>query len=128
MPSTLRTLCWAALLLVGPSQAQTSPQAFNGTWTLGLDGSKTIDLEGTVVVKDDGGTWRVLARSRGNPCVGREAPIVVKSATDDELVFEVNRSQVLAGCRNSTLRFRKVDDKQMTGQMADGRVVTLTRD
>lgn len=74
------------------------------------------------------GTWRVLARSRGNPFVGREAPIAVKSATDTELVFEVNRSQVLAGCRDWTLRFRKLDDKKLSGQLNDGRVVTFTRE
>lgn len=127
MSPLIKTLCWV-LLPIGHAHAQSPPNAYNGTWALGMDGSRTVDMEGTVVVKDEGGTWRVLARSRGNPCVGREAPIAVKSATETELVFEVNRSQVLAGCRNWTMRFRKLDDKTLTGQLTDGRVVTLTRE
>lgn len=126
MSTLTRTFC-CALFLMGHAVAQSPPNAYNGTWMLGMDGSRTVDMEGTVVVRDDGGTWRVLARSRGNPCVGREAPIAVKSATDTELVFEVNRSQVLAGCRDWTMRFRKLDDGKLTGQLTDGRLVTLTR-
>lgn len=100
---------------------------YSGSWTVSFDGPKTADLEGTVVVKDDGGTWKVLARDRKNPCVGREAPITVQTASADELIFEINRSKVLAGCKDWTLKFRKVDDKSLTARMTDGRTMSLTR-
>ena len=100
---------------------------YNGTWTVSFDGSKTADLEGTVVVTDEGGTWKVLARQRQNPCVGREAPISVLKSSADELVFEVNRSAVLAGCRDWKMKLKKVDEKTLSGVFTDGRAVTLTR-
>lgn len=45
----------------------------------------------------------------------------------DELVFKVNRSQVLTGCSDFTWKLKKVDDKTMKAQLTEGRVVTLTR-
>lgn len=107
--------------------AAQAPHPWNGTWTLGFDGSRTSDLEGTVVVQGEGGSWRVATQSAKNPCVGREAPILVKTATADELVFEVNRSSVLAGCKNWTMTFKKVDNKTLQGNFTDGRVVQLRR-
>ena len=101
---------------------------YNGTWTIKFDGAARVNLEGTVVVKDDGGSYKVLAQSKNNPCVGREAPLNVKSATADELVFEVTRSKVLSGCEDYTLRFKRVDDKTLQGSLADGRKITLTRE
>lgn len=100
---------------------------YNGTWTVSFDGNKTADLEGTVVVDDGGGTWKVTARARKNPCVGREAPITVQTASPEELVFEVNRSKVLTGCKDWTMKFKKVDDKTLTGEFTDGRAVSLIR-
>ncbi|MBT9598483.1 MAG: hypothetical protein IV094_21040 [Vitreoscilla sp.] len=119
--------CLAFAIGLPLSSAAQPPHPWDGTWTLGFDGSRTSDLEGTVVVQGQGGSWRVATQSSKNPCVGREAPILVKSATADELVFEVNRSSVLAGCRNWTMTFKKVDDKTLQGNFTDGRVVQLRR-
>jgi hypothetical protein len=115
--------------------AQTA-NPYNGTWTITFEGRKTEGLESTVVVKDGGGTYqegtsaRQNRRSQGelnDPCVGREAPIVVQVASSEELVFKVNRSQVLAGCSDRTFKFKKVDDKTLKAETTDGRVITLTR-
>lgn len=45
-----------------PVLAQSS-NPYDGSWTVSFDGTtRTSNLEGTVVVKDDGGTWM------GGPC------------------------------------------------------------
>lgn len=119
--------CLAFAIGLPLAVAAQTPHPWNGSWTLEFDGSRTSDLEGTVVVQGHGGSWRVATQSKKNPCVGREAPILVKSATADELVFEVNRSSVLAGCRDWTMTFKKVDDKTLQGTFTDGRVVQLRR-
>ncbi|HWH81851.1 MAG TPA: hypothetical protein VNU71_06405 [Burkholderiaceae bacterium] len=115
-----------AALLCWPVFAQ-SPNPYNGSWAASFDGNKTADVEGTVVVNDDGGTWKFLARDRKNPCVGREAPIAVISASADQLVFEVNRSKVLTGCKDFTMKFKKIDDRTLSGQTSEGRVISLIR-
>lgn len=119
--------CLAFAIGLPLTSAAQTPHPWDGTWTLGFDGSRTSDLEGTVVVQGQGGSWRVATQSSKNPCVGREAPILVRSATADELVFEVKRSSVLASCKDWTMTFKKVDDKTLRGHFTDGRVIQLSR-
>ena len=99
----------------------------NGTWAILMEGFERAAVQGTAIVKDEGGTWSTTASARNDPCIGRDAPIAVQTASGDELVFKVNRSQILAGCPDFTLRFKKVDDKTMKAQLTGGRAVTLTR-
>jgi hypothetical protein len=116
----------AALALVSAALAQ-STNPYNGKWTISFDGRKTADLAGTVVVKDEGGVWDVVARSSNNPCVGREYPITVQKTSADELTFTVNRAKTLTGCKDSMYTFRKVDDKTMKGELGEGRAASLVR-
>jgi hypothetical protein len=116
----------AAFVVSEPAVAQTD-NPFNGSWTVSFDGKKTVDLDGSVVIKGDSGTWDIVAQSRKNPCVGRGYPITVQKASADELVFTVNRAATLAGCKDSTYTFKKVDDKTMKGELGDGRAASLTR-
>ncbi len=111
---------------VAPVTAQT-PNPYDGKWTVSFDGKKTADREGSVVIKGDAGTWDIAAQSRSNPCVGREYPITVKTASTEELVFTVERAKTLAGCKDSTYTFKKVDDKSLAGAVGDGRAASLTR-
>ena len=106
--------------------AQTA-NPYNGTWTVLLEGFERARLQGTAVVKDEVGTWQITASARLDPCIGREAPITVQVASADELVFKVNRSQVLTGCPDFTMKFKKIDDKTMKAELPGGRSATLTR-
>jgi hypothetical protein len=116
----------ASLLFVHPLMAQ-NVNPYNGSWSISFDGKKTVDLEGSVVVKDDGGSWNMVARSGKNPCVGRVYPIAIEKATADELTFTVNRAKTLSGCQDSTHTFKKVDDKTLTGEIGEGRAASLVR-
>jgi hypothetical protein len=69
----------------------------------------------------------MTASSRTDACIGREAPITVQVASAEELVFKVNRSQVLTGCPDFVMKFKKIDDKTMKAELPGGRSATLTR-
>ncbi len=116
----------AALFLAAPLFAQTQ-NPYNGKWTVLFDGKKTVDLDGAVTIKDEGGSWDMVAQSRKNPCVGRAYPITVQKAAADELVFTINRAQTLVGCKDSTYTFKKIDDKTMKNELPDGREMSLVR-
>lgn len=66
-----------------------------------------------------------------NPCLVVVAPINVISATGDEIVFEINRSKRLEGCRDETVTLNRVDDKTLLGTFYGGskklRELTLTK-
>ena len=124
----LRSTLLLLLVLGVPLAIAQTLNPYNGTWVVSFDGKSTADLEGKVIVADGGGTWKVLARSTKNPCIGREAPIAVQSSSADELVIEVNRSKVLSGCKDFTFRFKKIDDKTLEGKLSDGRAMTLTKE
>jgi len=116
-----------AFMLPSPLFAQPA-NPYDGKWKLTFDGPRTTGLEGTVVVKGDSGTWNLdLTGQSRNACFKHEAPIAVESATADELIFKLNRSKVLAGCEDTTMRFKKINDKTLKLDARDGRIFTLTR-
>lgn len=48
-------------------------------------------------------------------CSQRRVPIAVLKATDDELVFVVNRSKVISSCVDATYALNKVDFDKIEG-------------
>ena len=68
-----------------------------------------------------------VARSFGHPHFRDFTDLLVQKATADELIFTVNRAVTLAGCNDSTYTFKKVDDKTLKGELAEGRAASLTR-
>jgi hypothetical protein len=119
-----------ALIALGLQGADAFAQAgnpHNGTWKMQFDATERVQVQGTVDVKDEGGAWKVVSRDRRDPCAGREAPIVVKTATPEKLVFRVMRSQVLAGCPDFSVTMNRVDDNNLQGAMGNGWKVQMTR-
>ena len=117
-----------ASLAFSPAAWSQSVNPYNGTWKVVFDGAQAASMQGKLVVKDDAGTWKVVVHLRTDTCAGREAPIAVSLATAEELVFEVQRSKVLTGCPDWSIRFKPVDDKTLKGRMGTGSVVTLLRE
>lgn len=113
-------------LLCAAALAQ-EPNPYNGTWRAEFQGDQGAPREGTVTIKDDSGTWDMLVRAKNNPCVGRPAPIRVRKATADELVFEIARSQALAGCNDGLATLKPVDAKTLVGEFDQGRKLKLIR-
>jgi len=103
------------------------PNPYNGTWRVEFASQKDVVREGEVVIKDEAGSWQVLRHKKGNPCAGREAPVSIQLATEVGLVFAVNASKVITGCKDQVVTLKRVDDRTLQGTMDDGREITMVR-
>lgn len=101
---------------------------YSGTWQAHLVNNKGEHRKGTVVLGETDGRWDFEHVVYKNPCVGMPAPIVIRSATADELVFEVVRSKSLKGCKDNVVTLKLKDEHTLEGELDDGRKLTLTRD
>lgn len=123
--------CAVPALLLGLAAASATAQQANpydGSWRAAFEGQRGAGREGKVVISGQAGSWDMAVTDRKDPCVGRAAPISVQRSTPEELVFEINRSKALAGCKDTTVRFRRVDDNVLQGGFGGGRAMTLTRE
>lgn len=118
---------FVALCFVAAGAFAQTPNPHNGTWKLSIDSDQRAGIEGSVDVKDDAGTWATNAHDQRDACAGREAPIIVRSASAEELVFRVMRSKVLSGCPDFTLTMKRVGDGRLEGAMRNGWTVRMTR-
>lgn len=100
---------------------------YEGTWQVSFKNLRGGDIVGVVLVKGSGGTWEAGNSNRNDPCPGRAAPIEIKSSSENELVFEVQRSKVLTGCPDALFTMKRVDGQTLEGLFPDGRKLTLTK-
>jgi hypothetical protein len=121
-----RTILLTGFFFAASVLAQ-EPNPYNGTWRAEFENQRGTKLEGTVLIKDQGGTWDMLTSAKNNPCVGRAAPITIQRASADELVFEIKRSQALHGCRDTQVVLKKFDAKTLEGVFDEGRKIKLVR-
>ena len=123
---SLLPLALIALALQGADALAQAANPHNGTWAMQFQ-TGNIQVVGPVEVKHDAGAWKSGARDRNDPCAGREAPIAVRKATAEQLVFRVMRSKVLTGCPDFTVTMNRVDDNNLQGALANGWKVQMTR-
>ena len=104
---------------------------YNGTWRAEIEsiteGKQGAKLDGKVVIEDQGGTFDMATLARKNPCAGRAYPITIRRATADELVFEINRSKALPGCKDGLARLKPTDANTLQGEFDAGRSIKLIR-
>jgi hypothetical protein len=129
----MNTLRWLGLggALLGSIAFAQGPNPYNGTWIAKFQDKRGGAQEAELVVKDDGGTWKVWGTSRDtkrNPCIGRNLPIVVQLASAEGLAFRIEGSKVLAGCPNGNVTLKRLDNQRLEGQFGDGRTLTLVRE
>lgn len=65
------------------------------------------------------------AGARNNPCFGKDMPIDVERK-EDTVFLDVHGDKVIAGCLHQRATLT-LSGNQMTGALADGRGVTLTK-
>jgi hypothetical protein len=105
--------------------AQT-PASFVGEWKVTWQGEKR-PLEAKLVITDVGGTWKTLATNRSDYCVGREVPIGIEVASENELNITLKFSEVLSGCSNALVRLHRSGANTISG--VRGKLeLTLTKD
>lgn len=125
--ASLMRFAFAAVALQGAHTLAQEANPYNGTWAVQFDAPGRPGIKGTVDVNGQGGLWKTVSSTRSDTCAGRDAPIDVKSATPEKLVFRVMRSQVLAGCPDFTISMNRVDDNNLEGAMHNGWKVQMTR-
>ena len=112
----------------------TSPLAlgagmFDGTWRIAFGGP--THRETTEVVLVDGkGTWMHYASSgtvKNNFCRNKPLPAVVKSATDTEVLIEIDGKSVLPECFTGTLTLHPTEDGAWSGTLPSGKSMRWTR-
>jgi hypothetical protein len=112
--TTMRAFVISTLLGVCAQAMAQAPAEFVGTWKVTWHGAKKPQ-EAKLVITDSGGTWRTYDSSRNNPCIGREVPISVKVQSPGEVAIDLKFSEALAGCSNSIVTLKRVDDRNLQG-------------
>ena len=128
MPSgtsgTLLFLTSIALCSTGLAEPGTP---FEGTWHAKLSGFKR-PIEGTIVLQGQIGSWKFLNKSRNDPCIGLLAPIEEIQSSPDELSFVIARSKAIPQCNNNKAALKRIDENTYSGELNDGRKLTMTRE
>ena len=121
---------WLVILTVLTSPLVLAQEAnpYSGSWQVSMVNNKGEHRKGTVSLTDRDGTWDIEHQNVKNPCAGIRAPIVIRSAAADELVFEIVRSRSLRGCRDNVATLKRVNDTTLQGELDDGRKLTLSRE
>ena len=117
---SFRTAVGGASLLLSTLLFAQAPNPYNGNWAISLDAPGAKGLDGKLVIDGEGGTWDVRYMSKRNPCAGKQAPVVVRKATAEELSFDVDFGKVLTGCGVVAYTVRPTADGALQGQSVDG--------
>lgn len=89
---------------------------FIGKWTASWENKGGRPLEADVSITESGGTWQTLATRKNDPCVGKEAPIEIKSVSPKELRMSVRHSEVISGCKDTNVKMEMHEDGNVTGK------------
>ncbi len=101
------------MLLSWPAAAQV-PAPLVGSWQ-GTWQTENRQYEARLTVTPSGGTWQTATTSRANACAGREVPMKVESATESEVKFQLQFSEVITGCPNVFITMKVGPDGAVTG-------------
>lgn len=83
------------------------------------------EREAVLVVKADGGSWRVFAVKQVDPCGGQEMPLRIDRLTDNQLEGTIARSAVADICKDQTLVLIRDEQGRVSGRLNQ---MTLTLD
>jgi hypothetical protein len=126
---SMRITLWIVFALPLAAMGQQS-NSLQGKWMGTLTGNSGGKFIVELVVAQSTGTWRFIARgnqARGNPCLGKVFPVVVTSESEAEIRFTVNSSSVVPGCIDQVAVLKSTGANSLEGEIADGRVVKLSR-
>lgn len=125
----MKTIEWLVIgtFLASPVALAQEPNLYSGTWEVNMVSKKGEPRKGTVILKDQDGTWDINWQNVKKPCAGIRAPILIQRTSPDELVFEIRRSEALRGCKDQIATLKRVSDTTLQGELDDGRKLTLLR-
>ena len=125
----LKISAWLVVgtLLVSAIASAQQANLYDGSWNMVTTNMKGNKRTGEVIIKDQGGVWKLDSSPKNDPCVGIRSPIVVHRASTDELVFEIRKSEALSGCRDHMATMKRIDETSLQGATDDGKPLTMNR-
>lgn len=126
----MKTIEWLVIgsLLIGQTALAQEPNPYIGTWQVSMVNNQGGSVKGKVIINSQDGTWDMFWQSTREPCAGIKAPIMIKRASANKLVFKILRSESLKGCKNHVAKLKPVDETTLHGKLNDGRELTLVRE
>ena len=88
------------------------------------------DLFIQVSISDSQSTWKYLTQGsarRGNACLNRDFPLVIKTVDTNKLMFSVDGFGMIAGCPSFSVALERSEDQTLSGKFGDGRPLTLKK-
>lgn len=129
MKASGRGAILAALGLAAAALAQDAGR-FEGRWRGSYDDRNGRSRSAELVISGRGGTW-IYERDTGkwgSPCLGPELPVVVLSASPEELQLRIDGEKVLKGCGERRVTLKPAADGTLAGTFEDnGHAVKLKR-
>lgn len=124
----MRKKLWALFIVAAlPTARAATP--FDGKWTVSF-GQWSVSA-GEVTLIEGKGSWIIFAPNKAaitNPCFNRHLPAVVKSASDAEVMIDIDGNSVLAGCLTETLILHPGANGTWTGVLGSGMAMTWARE
>jgi hypothetical protein len=114
-------------LLAGFSPAFAEGESpFLGKWTATWENKEGKTLQANVSITETGGAWQTLASRKYDFCVGKEAPIEIKSSTPREMKFSIKYSSIAPDCKDANVTLSLREEGTVVGRRG-GEELTFTR-
>ena len=95
-----------------------SANSFVGKWSVTWQG-KNRPFQADLVITESGGTWKTFAQNRDDPCVGREAPVEIRTIDTKNLKLSVRHSEVVQGCKDTRVELELIDAERAIGKRGE---------
>ena len=131
MRKTLVLLAAAIAIATAASAQDAANTSYDGTWAVSATTPEGRSYHAELVLKADGGSWRVFASGGGamknNPCLMKDFPVTVRTSSADELAFRVDGSKVIAGCPDFSATLKPADNNALDGHTGGGGTLHIER-
>ena len=114
---------------ISSTSASEGLENYTGTWKASMIDKKEGLRTGVVEINDQDGYMRMYSICVPAKCACRSlrAPIAVKVASSNELVFKVLKSRVLKGCSDHTAKLRRLNGNTLEGELGKGNKLVLKK-
>ena len=104
---------------ISTASASEGVEDYYGVWKASMIDKKEGRRTGVVEIEDQAGYWRMqsICVPLKCACKSLRAPIAIKVATSNELVFKILKSKALRGCKDRTARLTRVDGNTLEGRI-----------
>lgn len=98
-----------------------------GDWKARITLKNGRQVDAQLLLQANGGTWRTLAQSTADPCVGIPTPMLWRRVDGGAYELHFQGSKALTGCRDNLIIFQQLDADTLKGRSDAGAEIVLTR-